>query len=371
MACLRRNRIHDTWLIVRLTQTTLGRVGPPTPPGQAGAEIREGTRKPHLSTICKLMHIDRTDQITVASKTAGAADPVSVSGFVTMPTARTLTRRSSFRASKARDVSSFGLVGKIIDVFAIFPQGHTLIVVSTMVSIADTMRIADEEGSHLVGDTKVDHFAGRFVALISDAPFIALAYVVLGPLQLLPTTGMLLATGLLLGKLSQLLGALPLERTDTASCDNEGLLRIGGDSSEVDFSQVYRSLFLTRSSFRPWYLDAHMQFKASIPDQRTGAAIFRKVDRQDNRFAPFAHWQKHPSFFFAHSLSGPFDRIKSLGTPGILHAHLWMGLTKLSGGFDIGKKGMDDHLNRLAMQSKAAFGGFLQVIAARLWCVCK
>jgi hypothetical protein len=37
MACLRRNRIHDTWLNVQLTQTTLGRVGPPTTPGQAGA----------------------------------------------------------------------------------------------------------------------------------------------------------------------------------------------------------------------------------------------------------------------------------------------------------------------------------------------
>ena len=31
MACFRRNRLRETWLICALTWTTLGRVGPPAP----------------------------------------------------------------------------------------------------------------------------------------------------------------------------------------------------------------------------------------------------------------------------------------------------------------------------------------------------
>jgi hypothetical protein len=316
-------------------------------------------------TIRKCMHIDRANQITVALETAGAAGPISILGLMFMLTARTLTRCSSFGAREARDVSLFGFVGEIVNVFAIFPQGHALIVVPAMVSIADTMRVANKESSNLVFYTKVDHLAGRFMTLIADTSFRTLADFVLGTLQLLPATGVLLAAGLLLAELSNLLVTLPLEGANTTPCDNEGLLGIGGDSGEVDFTEVYGSLFLTRSLVSTWNLDAHMQFKASIPDQGTGTTIFRKFDGQDNGFAPFAHWQEHPSLFFAHSLSGPFDRIKASGSPGILHPHLRMRLAKLSCGFDIGKKGMDNHLNRLAMQSKAAFGGLLQFIASR------
>ena len=70
--------MRDTWLTCRLTQTTLGRVCPATPPGRARAEIREGTRKLHLLTIGKRMHIDRADEIAVETSTAGAAGPIAV-----------------------------------------------------------------------------------------------------------------------------------------------------------------------------------------------------------------------------------------------------------------------------------------------------
>ena len=68
---------------------------------------------------------------------------------------------------------------------------------------------------------------------------------------------------------------------------------------------------------------------------------------------------------FAHGLSRPGNRIEPLRAPRILHLHLRMGLAKLACGFDIGKKGMDDHLNRLTMQGKTSFIGFLQVVASR------
>ena len=92
MACLQGDLLHEQWLTHRLTQTTgrifdQGRVGPPTPPGDPRAEIREGTRKPHLSPIGNLMHIDRANQVTVSREATGTADPISAFGLVFVPRA--------------------------------------------------------------------------------------------------------------------------------------------------------------------------------------------------------------------------------------------------------------------------------------------
>jgi hypothetical protein len=83
------------------------------------------------------MHIDRTDQIPMPGKLARAADPISAFGFVFLPTARTLARCSSFGAGEARDVSLFRFVGQVVAIFAIFPQGHALIVVPTSVLVTN------------------------------------------------------------------------------------------------------------------------------------------------------------------------------------------------------------------------------------------
>jgi hypothetical protein len=86
--------------------------------------------------------------IPMAGETARTADPIAVLGFMAMPTARTLATSSSFRASEAQDVSRFGLVGQVRDVFAIFPQCHTLIVMPAAITIAYAMWVADEQCSY-------------------------------------------------------------------------------------------------------------------------------------------------------------------------------------------------------------------------------
>jgi hypothetical protein len=63
------------------------------------------------------------------------------------------------------------------------------------------------------------------------------------------------------------------------------------------------------------------------------------------------------------------DWIKPLGPPGILHLHVRVSVAKLAGGINVTKKSMDDHLHRLAMQSKVALGDLLQVVASRPSCV--
>lgn len=216
------------------------------------------------------MHIDRTNQITVASEAALAAHPIAVLGFVLMPTSGTPTTSSSFGVGEARDVSLFGFVREIVDVFAILPLAHPLVVVLATILVADPMWIANEERAHLVFNTEVDHLASGLVTQITDAPGISFARLVLGPLQFLPATGILLAARLLLGQLTKLFVALSLERTDPSSGDDERLGGRGRDSGQMDFAQVNSSLLVTGSRFGAFDFETHVQFKAPIPDQGTG-----------------------------------------------------------------------------------------------------
>ena len=130
--------------------------------------------------------------------------------------------------------------------------------------------------------TKVDHMAGRFMSLVTNTSFCSSALLVLRALQFLPTTGVLLATGLLFGKQSKLLVALMFEGTDTTSGDDQGSTHVRRDCCEVDFTKVDGSLVLAWSLFSAWYLDADMQFKTMIPDQRTRPALCRKRKPQDD-----------------------------------------------------------------------------------------
>jgi len=311
------------------------------------------------------MHIDRTNQVTMTCEPALLAVPNPAFGFVLMPTSGTLATCSSFGASEAQDAGLFGFVGEIVNVFAIFPQRHALIVVSAIVTVAHAMRIADEERSYLLLNTEGDDLSRGLMPHVAHTPFSTSAHLLLGALQFLPATRIFLAVGLLLGNFAQAHRPLPLERTDTPSGDDHGLAGVGGDGGKVDFAQINGSLVRTWGICGLWYLDTHVQFKAVIPNKATRTAMSFQFDGQDDGFTPLTHGQNHTPVFAAHSLSGPLDWIKALGTPRILHLHLGMGLTKFACGEDISKKRMDSHLHRLAMQGKSAFGGLLQLVASR------
>ena len=171
----------------------------------------------------KRMHIYRTDQVPMTGELAGLTDPISVLGFMFVTTLGTPARCASFGAGEALYVGLLAFMGEVVDVLAIFPQGHALIVVSAAVLLTDTMRIADEEAPDLVFHTKVDHLARSFVPRITNTTLCTSALLVLGSLQLLPAMGVLFASGLLLGNLAELLMALSFERTDTAPGHNHGL----------------------------------------------------------------------------------------------------------------------------------------------------
>jgi hypothetical protein len=318
---------------------------------------------------CIAMHIDRANEIAMTAKSTGSTDPISTLGLVFMPTDRTPAAGSSFGAGEALDVGLFCFMGQVVDIPAILPKRHPLVVMPSFILIAYPMRSADEEQADLVFDTKVDHLTGRFMSLVTNTSFCSSALLVLRSLQFLPTAGILLATGLLFGKLSKLLGALMFEGTDTTSCDDQGCTHVRRDCREVDFAKVDGSLVLTWSLFSGRYLEADMQFKTMIPDQRTCTTLRRKRKPQDDGRTTATHRQDDPTLCFAHRLRRPMDWIIPLGPPGILHLHVRVCFAKFAGDINVGKKRMHDHLHRLAVQSEVALGDLLQVVASRPSCV--
>ncbi len=278
----------------------------------------------------ELMHIDTADNVTMACEATFSACPISSLGLVFMPTYRTLAACASFGASEAHDVSLFGFLREVVDILAVFPQGHPLVVVTARITVAHTMGImgiANEERSNLMFLAEVDHFAGCFVAHITDTPFCSCFDPVLGSLELSPSARVLLALGLLLCKFAQLLRPLPFQRSDATTCHDHSFSYIGRDGCQVDFSQIDRCMNRSGCFFSLLRLNTDMQFKAIVPNKTTGTAIFWQIEMQHERSASFAHRQDNPPILTAYCLSRPLDRIEAFLSPWIFHLHLRMALT--------------------------------------------
>ncbi len=313
-----------------------------------------------MRTERKWMHIDRADEVAVAAKPAAAARPSSAFGLVLVPADRTPAAGSSFAAGEAQDAGLLGFMGEVVDVFAVFPGGHATIVATAGVPAAHAMWVADEERSHFLLDAKIDHAPRGFVAHVADAPLGPPTDLVLGALEFLPTTGVFGAAPLEPSDLPQLLASLPLEAANAASGDDEGLASVRGHGGEMNFPQVHGRLRRAGCFLRLLNLDADMQFKAPIPDERAGPALLWEIEGQDERWAASAHRQDGAPFLLVDGLGGPLHRVELFGAPGILHAHLRVlpaqGMSRLN----IGKKGMDDLLHRLGVEGEPSFGGLLQ-----------
>jgi hypothetical protein len=76
----------------------------------------------------------------------------------------------------------FAFVGEISDIFAIFPQGHALVVMSPMIAITHPMRITDEQRSNLLFFAKSNHLSRGFMTQITNTPLRATALGVFGVL---------------------------------------------------------------------------------------------------------------------------------------------------------------------------------------------
>ena len=113
------------------------------------------------------MHIDGPDKITVSGETALFTVPLSPFGLVSMTTDRTLATCSSFGAGEAHDVDLFGFVGEVVEITAVLPKGHALVMASATIAVTDAMRIPNEERTNLMLNTEVDHLPGGFVSHVT------------------------------------------------------------------------------------------------------------------------------------------------------------------------------------------------------------
>ncbi len=180
------------------------------------------------------MHIHAADDVAMPYKPASLALPYPASWLVCMPAYRTLAACSSFRASEALDAGLLTLVGEIIDITAVLPLRHALVVMASFVLLAHPMRVADEEGINLLLYAEVKHLARGFVAQITHAPLDTAYHLVFRSLQFLPTFGILLTACLLFGKLPVAHVALPFEAANTTARDDQGSACIGRDSREMN-----------------------------------------------------------------------------------------------------------------------------------------
>jgi len=311
------------------------------------------------------MHIDTADQIPVSRKSTLFAMPLPVFRLVLMSTSGTLARCSSFGASEAQDMGLLAFVGEVVDITAIFPAGHALVVISPVVAGTNAMRITNEERTDPVVNTEVDDLSCRFMAQVTDASGQTSALLVLGTLQFLPASRVLLAAGLFLGNLAQVLVALSLERSNTAPRDNQRLPGIRRHCRQVNFSEIDGGMYIAGCVLLLLDLDTHMQFKPAIPDEGNRPALLWKSNGQNQSCTPSPHGKHNPPVFFRDRLRRPRDRVVSFCFVGVAHLHMRMGLPQVFGGLDVGKKGVDNHLNRLTVQGKTGFGRCLQCVSSR------
>src|SRR5260370_19980637 len=199
--------------------------------------------------------------------------PLSASGLLFMPTSRPLAACSWFGASEALDAGVCTFVREIVDIFSILPLRHTLVVISSFVLLAHAMRVADEEDTDLLSLAKLDHLARGLVSQVTYPSFDTACHLVPGPLQFLPTFGILLAPCLSFGKLPVPHIALALEAANTTARDNQGRTCIRGDSREMNLPKGHCGPVRPMGLLGLWHLATDMQVQANGPDQHAGSAV--------------------------------------------------------------------------------------------------
>ena len=102
-----------------------------------------------MLTKCERMHIDTANNVSMACEATFAACPISALGLLFVLAHWTLATCASFKASEALDASLCGFVCEVVDVFAIFPQRHALVMVTPTILVTHTVGIANEKGSPL------------------------------------------------------------------------------------------------------------------------------------------------------------------------------------------------------------------------------
>ena len=199
------------------------------------------------------MHVHRTYDIPVAFKSTGLASPVPPFGLMTMATYGTPAGRTTFVPGEAwamrptmHDAVLFRLLLQIIDIPAVLPLAHALVVVTPRVLAADPVRVADKEGFDAMGLAEIDHLARALVTQIPDAAILAQGQFRPRPAKLPPAPGAFLAAGALGLNLSELLAVVALQGADAAPGNNQRIPIVGSHSGLMNLAQIHSGVLVGR-----------------------------------------------------------------------------------------------------------------------------
>jgi hypothetical protein len=100
-----------------------------------------------------------------------------------MAACRTPGVRSPFRSSDVRHDCKINFVYQVVNVFAIFPLTHALVVMPPQAALSHAVRIADEDLRDAIDLTEVDGLPRPLVVQIVDAPLRSRSIGIVGFLQ--------------------------------------------------------------------------------------------------------------------------------------------------------------------------------------------
>jgi hypothetical protein len=133
--------------------------------------MRDAFGKRHHLTIGDGVHVHRAYDIPVAFKSTGFASPVppfrlmTMAAYGTPPMRRAmLAGGTSFVAHEAHDAVLFRLLLQVINIPAVLPLAHALVVVTPGVLASYPIGVADEKGFDAALLAEIHHLAGPLVA---------------------------------------------------------------------------------------------------------------------------------------------------------------------------------------------------------------
>ena len=226
------------------------------------------------------MHVHRAHDIPVTFKSTGFASPVPPLGLMTMAAYGTPAGCATLIPGEAHDAVLFRLLLQVIDVLAIPPLAHALVVVTPGVLASHPIRVADEHRFHFMRLAEIHHLAGSLMAQVTDAALTPQGQFSAGFAKFPPTPGTLLTTGAFFLDFAKLLAVLTLEGADATPGDDQRIPIVGDHGSLMNLAQIHGGVSVGRSRqrriFRIFRIfgNADMQFVVqAIPDDFTGARL--------------------------------------------------------------------------------------------------
>ena len=211
-------------------------------PHGTGPSIRERSRVPDPGTKGDGVHIHASHDIAVATKATVPAGPITTRWLLAFPTRRTRAAGSPLTAREARQVGLCTFLLQVVDIFAILPARHPLVVMPTRILVPHAIRVADIHRLHAFLLAEVHHLPGGFVPLVAHLALRIAFGPLLGILQPSPALRSLLAPALQALHLPQRHIVPAFGAADAASGDHERLARIRRHRRQMDLSQVHRRL---------------------------------------------------------------------------------------------------------------------------------